>query len=114
MQEGNKIEEFTASLEKYVTVNYELIKLEAVERSSVIGSGIISGILVGLAAILFVFFISIGIAFYLSDTLGYSYSGFVIVAGFYFLTGLILIISRKKMLVKPLRDKIIRKVFSKN
>lgn len=114
MPEFGKIEELTENLKKYIATSYELQKLQAIESSSVFGSGLISSLLVGLVVVLFVFFLSLWAGFYLSASIGDNYSGFLIVAGFYFLFGFILILVRKKLIEKPLRDKIIRKVFSNN
>ena len=114
MPEFGKIEELTENLKKYIATSYELQKLQAIESSSVFGSGLISSLLVGLVVVLFVFFLSLWAGFYLSASIGDNYSGFLIVAGFYFLFGFILILVRKKLIERPLQDKIIRKVFSNN
>ena len=114
MPQHEKLEVLTQHLKRYVNTNCELIKLEATERVSVMGSGLVSGLLIVLAGILFFFFISLGLGFYLSSRLGDNYSGFAIVAGVYFLIGLVLVAGRKKLVERPIRDKIIRKVFSKN
>jgi len=114
MPEHEKIEQLTDSLKKYVNTNYELIKLEAAERTSIIGSGFISGLIVGLVGILFIFFLSLGAGFYLSSLIGNNYTGFSIIAGFYLILGIILIIGRKKMIEIPARDRFIKKVFYNN
>lgn len=114
MSDVGKIEEISESLKRYLNTNYELIKLKAVERFTVILADLISDFLVGLVVFLFVFFTSLWAGFYLSVRLGDNFSGFGIVAGFYLLVGLIMIILRKKVVEKPLRNKIIRKIFSNN
>lgn len=114
MSGQDKIEVLVESINKYVKTNYELIKLEATERTSVIGSSLISNLLIGLVVILLIFFISLGAGFYISERLGDNYSGFIIVAGFYFIIGFILIIGRRTLMEKPMRNKIIRKICSKN
>ncbi|MBL0309934.1 MAG: phage holin family protein [Bacteroidetes bacterium] len=108
-----KIEELTESLKTYVSTNYELGKLEAAERSAVIGSGLIIGLLVGVVSSLFLFFISLWVGFYLSNLLGDNYSGFGIIAVFYLVLGLFLVFGREKLIKRPIRDKMIRLVFSK-
>ena len=113
MEQQGKLEELTANLKRYADTNFELIKLKVAERSSIIGSGLISSLVIGLVGILFVLFISLWAGFYISAILNNSYSGFMIVAGFYLLLALILIIVKKQLLEKPLRDRIIRKLFSK-
>ena len=112
MSDVGKIEEITESLKSYIATNYELIKLKAIERFTVILADLISDFLVGLVIFLFVFFISLWAGFYLSVRLGDNFSGFAIVAGFYFLVGLIMLIMRKKVVEKPLRNKIVRKIIS--
>ncbi len=113
MSDVGKIEEIIENLKSYFATNYELIKLKAVERITVILSDLISDFLVGLVVFLFVIFISLWAGFYLSARMGDNNSGFAIVAGFYFMLGLLLLIIRKKVVERPLRNKIIRKVFSK-
>jgi energy-coupling factor transporter transmembrane protein EcfT len=114
MPEHDKIEVLVESINRYVKTNCELIKLEATERTSVIGSCLISNLLIGLVGILIIFFISLGASFYISYRIGDNYSGFIIVAGFYFILGFILMIGRRTLIERPLRDKIIRKIFSRN
>jgi hypothetical protein len=106
-----KIEELIASLKSYSNTTIELIQLETVENSSIIIANLISKFIVGLVIVLFVFFLSLGICFYLSELLGNNYIGFGIVAGSFLLLGIILSIGRKKLLNKPIRDKIIQEMF---
>ena len=114
MPDPVKIEDLAVSLVAYVNTNYKLLKLEAAERSSVIGSALISWLLVAVACFLFLFFFSLWAAFYISAILGNSYAGFLITTGFYFLVGLILVLGRKKLLDYPLKDWIIRKMLGKD
>jgi len=111
MSELNKFEGISDSLKQYLILNYEIVKLQATEKASVIGSSLVSTLLVGISAFLFVFTLSIGLGFYLSSLLGDAWSGFAIIAAFYFLLSIILFLGRKKMIEKPLRDKIIQKLF---
>ncbi len=113
MSENGKIEELTKSLKVYVQTNIELVKLEATERISVFGSSLISILLVGFSLFLFVLFISISAGFFLGDYFDDNYTGFILVAGFYFLLTFILIICRKKFIERPIRDRIIRIILKK-
>ena len=111
MSENDKIGDLKESFKQYVNTNFELKKLEAIEAGSVIEARMISKFLVGLAIILFVFFSSFCLGFYLSFRLGDYYTGFAIIAGFYFFLSLFLLLVRKKLIEKPLLDSIIRKLF---
>jgi len=109
MPEFKKLEELSDSLKQYLLLNIEIIKLEATNHVSAIGSTVASSLIVGISAFLFVFTLSIGLGFYLSALLGDSYSGFAIIAAFYFLLATILFMGRKRLIERPLRNKIIEK-----
>ena len=110
MPEFSKIEEISDSLKQYLQLNYEIIKLEATERTSVISSVLVSSLVIGVTMFLFVLALSIGAGFYLSTLFGQLYLGFAIIAGFYLLLALVLFVFRKKLIENPFRDKIIRKI----
>lgn len=110
MPEYNKLEEITDSIKEYLLLNFELLKLEATERISHIGASLTAILLVGITAFMFVFTLSIGLGFYISALLGNAYSGFVIIAAFYFTLAIIPYVGRKKLIEKPLRDKVIEKI----
>ena len=115
MPDNGKIEELTENLKSYVNTNIELIKHQAIERATVIIADLVTNALIGLILIFFVFFISLWACLYLSTLLGGTgYLGIVIVAGFYLLIGMILFLARKKLVIRPLRNKIIRNIFQKN
>lgn len=109
--EKSKLDIFTENIQKYVSTNIRLLKLETIEQVSVSGSFLISSLLISFVVVLFLIFASLSAGFFLSELFNNTYSGFACVAGFYFLTGLILFLSRKKLIERPIRDKIIREIF---
>ena len=110
MESQDKIEEIAVRLKQYVNTSYELNKLEITERISVLGASLTSITLLLVIELMFALFTSISVAYYISNRLEDKVSGFAIVAGFYFLLGLIVIVVRKNTINKSLRDKIIRKI----
>ncbi len=108
------LEELTDKLKSFISTSYEIKKLEAIGRSSVIGSSLISRLIVVMMVFMFLFFISLWVGLFLSAIHGDTYSGFTYVAGFYFIVSLIFIIGRKSLLQKPIRDRIIQKTFNGN
>ena len=114
MPEHNKIEAFTDCFHNYVKTNCEIIKFEAVERTSSIGSSIITNLILVLVSVFLILFVSLGAGFYLSNLIGNTYVGFLIVAGFYLVLFIILLIGRKAFIEKPFREKIIREILNKN
>lgn len=114
MLEQQNIDKITDDLEKYVKTNYELIKLETTKSVADISSGLMSGILVGAMGFLSLIFIGLSGGYYLSQLLEDYSLGFGIIAGFYFLVAMILLLSRKSMIEKPLKNIIIKKTFNAN
>ncbi len=112
MENQDNIEEVTNNVKKYINTNYELIKLETLDKTSLVASSLISGLIVSIVTILFVFFLSISAGFYLAYRLNDFSLGFMIVAGFYFIIVMLLLLTRKRLIENPIRNKIIRKVFS--
>jgi len=114
MPDQGKIEELTESIKSYISTNFDLIKYKGIERATVIIADLVSNVLVGLMLLFFLFFISLWACFYISSLFGDNYTGIAIVAGFYLLIGVILFFVRKKMIIKPLRNKIVRNIFQKD
>ncbi len=112
MSELEKIEGLSDSLKQYIQLNYEIVKLEATRKTSEIGSSLLSSLVLGVALFLFAFALSMYVGFYLSALLGDTFSGFGIIAGFYLLVSIILLLARRKLIENPLRDKIIEKLLA--
>lgn len=110
MPESGKIEQLTSDVKEYLMTNLEIVKLQATERTSVVGSGLLTAMIIGAVGFMFLLVLSLGAGYYLSDLFGNSYAGFAIIAGFYLMVGLVLYIGRKKMLEEPFRNQIIRKI----
>ena len=93
----------------YVETNAELFKLKAVDKSADVIASIVSAAVMLVFGLIIIILLNIGIALWLGDLLGEAYYGFFIVAGFYFIVGLIFHFSRRKILNEPLTDLIIKK-----
>lgn len=106
-----EISELTESFERYAITRFELFKMESTHRFSLLGSGLVSAFLLGIIAISVVLFLSIATGMYLSEKIGNTYAGFLLVAAFYMLAGILLYKFRKKWVIIPMRDLIIRKMY---
>lgn len=114
MPQIEKIEILSDEIKLYAATSFELLKLEAAERAAVIGSSIISGMLLAFLGLLFIFFISLGAGFYLSELLGNAYLGFLIVGGVYLILILFVSVGKRGMLDRRFRDKVTQKIFSED
>jgi hypothetical protein len=95
-------------LKEYLTTNYELAVLKVSDKGSSLVSEIASFLILGIIGLFFLIFISFGVALLLSQALGNAYGGFLIVAGFYFLLGIILFASKEKLIKLPLLNMFVK------
>ena len=96
----------------YLETRIELLKLQAVNRTSDVTSSIASRFTIAIIAILFVFTLNTAIAMWIGELLGKMYYGFFLVSGFYMLAAVLLYIFRDKWLKKPIHDKLVNKMLN--
>src|SRR5689334_468848 len=101
------IESLVENVEKYTATTIELAKLKSILKTSDILSNIAVSLVLLVLAFLAIVFLSIGVAFWLGDLLGSGYAGFLIVAGFYALTGILLYLLRKRLIKGPISNALI-------
>lgn len=90
-----KIDSLVDNLSGYMDARIQLLKIEIREEvAKVLSKGLVH-LVIAFFVFLFLIFLSIGIANYLNDSLGDSFSGYWIVAGFYLLLFILLIVFRK-------------------
>lgn len=86
---------------------YELSKLKALYTISNVTTSVVSRVIVFLVITMFALLFSIGLALFLGEVLGKHYYGFLIVAAFYLLAGIILHFYLHRWIKKPLSDMIV-------
>lgn len=111
-EENNHFEKLTANLKEYINTRYDIITLTATKKVATIGSRTIFVFLVTTIISLFLLFINISAAFYLSSLLKNYYLGFLLVGCFYLLLVIVLVIGRKKLIISPLQNLIITQILS--
>jgi len=84
------VEELYERAADYGKTSFELVKLQALDKTSDIVSSIIPHSVVFVLFASFMIFLNLGLAFWLGDILGRTYFGFFVIAGFYILIGIIL------------------------
>lgn len=106
-----KAEEMAEHIKKYLNNRISTVKLSTAEKSSKILSIIIA---IALSLMVFVFFIvfaSISLAYAFSKWTGEFYWGFLIVAGIYFLVGILVWILKERLLQLPIMNAILQLLF---
>lgn len=84
------IEPLLESVEEYGKTSFELIKLKSVNKSADIASSFLSRVILTVVIFLFAITLNTGVALLMGDWLGKAYYGFLLVASFYCLVGIIL------------------------
>jgi len=74
----------------YGKTTFELVKLQALDKTSDVVSTIIPHSIVFVLFASFMIFLNLGLAFWLGEILGKIFFGFFVIAGFYVIIGLIL------------------------
>ena len=95
----------------YIKSRAELTYITVVEKASELISFFISGLLVFLFFMLFISFVSIFAGFWVSSMLDSFIAGFGIIALFYFLIFILLLIFRRTIIQRPLSNSIINVLF---
>ncbi len=111
-EENNPFEKLTENLKEYVNTRYDLVTLKVTQKVADVSAQSIEFLLVATVISMFFFFINMALGYYISSLLGNSYSGFFIISGFYLLVTIIFLIGKKKLLINPLRNRIIKKILS--
>lgn len=106
-----KTEELAGHVKEYLNLKLESTELKAAEKSSLLISNVIAGMLVAVIFLLALIFGSIAGAYALSAWIGKPFAGFLIVAGIYVFIGIIVWLSKEKMLRIPIMNNIIHQLF---
>jgi hypothetical protein len=106
--QSSTIETLIDRAKSYAETRLHILRLKGIDKLSAIISLIVSMIAVLLISFIFVMFLSIGIAIYLGELLGNYYFGFLIMAAFYLITGLLLFKFRDKWLKAPIVNSLIK------
>ncbi|MDQ1162241.1 positive regulator of sigma E activity [Chryseobacterium sp. SORGH_AS 447] len=95
------------TIKEYASKRIDLLKIEATEKSS-LSAGVITYFVIMLVAFgFFIILFNFGIAFLIGEALGNQSYGFLIVAGFYLLI-MILVMVFKKKIVNSVADQVIK------
>jgi hypothetical protein len=104
----NSIESLYEKAQAYGKTTYELSKLKLLETTNIVVTALIARLSVMLMIAMFSFVLSIAVSLWLGDLLGKSYYGFFVVAGFYFIAGIILHFFLHRWVKKPISELIIK------
>ena len=107
----NLIEPLLEKVEAYGKTSFELFKLKALAKTADVSSSLISRMLFILFLSFFLLTLNIAAALWIGDLLGKNYYGFLIVAGFYALASVILLIVHAALKTR-VNNTIIKQLFN--
>ena len=107
----NFIEPLIDKTEAYAKSSFELLKLKALDKTGEVTATLISRSLLVIVISFFIFTLNIAIALWIGDALGKAWYGFMIVALFYALVSIILLMMHPFIKSKA-NNAIIRKLFN--
>lgn len=97
-------------LRGYVETTVEIYKLQATEKIADLVAGMMINIILLVVVSMAFLFFSLAAAFLIGRALGETYWGFLIVAGFYALLGLVIHLMKNKGLKNSIADGIIHSI----
>jgi predicted transporter len=106
-----KVEDLAAHVKEYVNNRISSVKLSVAEKSSKMAANIIAMALVVLVFVFFIVFASIALAHVFAKLTGELYLGFLIVAGIYFLLGLLVWMMKERVLRLPIMNAMLQQLF---
>lgn len=102
------VEELFYKFKDYADTRIDLFKLKAISKVSGILSSIISAVVMVLLLFMVLICITIGLSLLIGNAVGDIWLGFLIMAGIYIIIGLIIFMSRSKLLKTPISNKFIK------
>ena len=110
-EEFKRVEEMAQHVKDYVNTRIAQVKLSVAEKVSKLIAVLIAGMFVVVVLFLFVVFGSIAAAYAIGIWLGKMWLGFLIVAVFYLLIGILTWWAKERLLRIPIMNAIIRQLF---
>lgn len=107
---AKSLESLLISATEYSKTTIELVKLKALDKTSDVVSSVVSHSVVLIILSSFMLFLNLGIAFWLGEILGKIFYGFLIIAGFYLITGVIIYFLMYKWLKKLVCNYVIKQM----
>jgi len=107
---AKSLESLLISATEYSKTTIELVKLKALDKTSDVVSSVVSHYVVLIILSSFMLFLNLGIAFWLGEILGKIFYGFLIIAGFYLITGVIIYFLMYKWLKKLVCNYVIKQM----
>jgi hypothetical protein len=110
----DKLSSFAEDLHEYVNIRFSLGRLKTAEKVSVLAGRLMAGMVLAFMAGIFLILVSIAAAIVVGKWLDNQWLGFLIVAAFYLLIGIIVWLARGPLIQLPVMNSIIHQLFAED
>jgi hypothetical protein len=110
MEEKNKVEQLLGNVKSYVETRFDIVMLNMQDKLSDILSSVASVLVLSVLSVFVVFFMSIGAAWWIGQSLQNSSVGFFIVGGFYLLLMLVIFMFKDQWIKSPVINALLKKI----
>lgn len=110
----SKAEEMVDHIKEYVDNRTSSMKIKLAEKTSAVTAHIIAFAIVAVIFIFFLVFAGMALAHALADVTGKEWLGYLIVAGIYFITGIIIWFGKEKIIRLPVLNGILKQLFKED
>ena len=112
MEEQTKmIESLISSTTQYAKTSFELVKMKAMEKTVDVVSSVVPTVIAISMFVTFLLFVNLGLSFWLGEILGNTFYGFLIVGGFYGVSGLVVYLLFFETIKKRIGNMIVKQLF---
>jgi hypothetical protein len=112
-ENANLFETLLEQASEYGKTSIDLAKLKALDKTTEIVSSIIPLSVVILLVVTSLLFLNLGLAFWLGEFFGKTYYGFLVVAAFYVIAGILIHFFLRKWIKRLVGDYFIKRVLKK-
>lgn len=110
-EENNLLDPLLEKVENFGKTSMELLRLKAIDKTSDVVSSMLPGIVTGGLLLIFILFLSLGVAFWLGEIWDKQYYlGFLAVALFYGLIGIIIFFIFPDRIKESIRNTVIKQL----
>lgn len=106
-----KAESLTHSISNYLDTFYKLALVNLTQKATNVTAGVLAGITTLFLFVLTLFFLGMGLAWWIGGLINSTAGGFFIVAGVFILLMVLIIVLRKKLVFPILKKAILKKIY---
>lgn len=110
----NNIQTLYDKAESFIETQFELIKLNTIDKSADVISSLTHRVILTLIVGMFILFFNIGLSLWIGKVLQEPFLGFMIVSGFYLVIALLVYLLRKPLIKTPVSNLILYKLLKNN